>query len=83
MFFAEIITKFTEAYRSGHNGAVLKTVKVQAYGGSSPSASAKSKIRINLRASNLIGSVLFLYDSAGIEFIQVIPMYLCEIILSP
>lgn len=39
-FFAEIISKFTEAYRSGHNGAVLKTVKVQAYGGSSPSASA-------------------------------------------
>ena len=30
-----------EAYRSGHNEAVLKTVWVQAHGGSNPSASAK------------------------------------------
>lgn len=52
-FFAEIISKFTEAYRSGHNGAVLKTVKVQAYGGSSPSASAKSKIRAYYKGSDL------------------------------
>ena len=29
-----------EAYRSGHNEAVLKTVWVQAHGGSNPSASA-------------------------------------------
>ena len=32
-----------EAYRSGHNEAVLKTVRVQAHGGSNPSASAKCK----------------------------------------
>ena len=33
-----------EAYRSGHNEAVLKTVWVKAHGGSNPSASAnKSK----------------------------------------
>ena len=32
-----------EAYRSGHNEAVLKTVWVQAHGGSNPSASAKEK----------------------------------------
>ena len=34
-----------EAYRSGHNEAVLKTVWVQAHGGSNPSASAKIKSR--------------------------------------
>ena len=33
----------TEAYRSGHNEAVLKTVWVQAHGGSNPSASATAK----------------------------------------
>ena len=32
-----------EAYRSGHNEAVLKTVWVQAHGGSNPSASATAK----------------------------------------
>ena len=30
-----------EEYRSGHNGAVLKTVRAQAHGGSNPSSSAK------------------------------------------
>ena len=34
----------TEAYRSGHNEAVLKTVWVQAHGGSNPSASATAKV---------------------------------------
>ena len=29
-----------ERYRSGHNGAVLKTVRAQAHGGSNPSLSA-------------------------------------------
>ena len=29
-----------DAYRSGHNEAVLKTVRVNAHGGSNPSASA-------------------------------------------
>ncbi len=32
-----------EAYRSGHNEAVLKTVWVHAHGGSNPSASANGK----------------------------------------
>ena len=32
----------TEAYRSGHNEAVLKTVCRQRHGGSNPSASAKT-----------------------------------------
>ena len=32
-----------EAYRSGHNEAVLKTVWVHAHGGSNPSASARRK----------------------------------------
>ena len=36
-----IIFIVAEAYRSGHNEAVLKTVWVQAHGGSNPSASAK------------------------------------------
>ena len=31
---------YMEGYRSGHNGAVLKTVRVQAHGGSNPSPSA-------------------------------------------
>ena len=35
---------FMESYRSGHNEAVLKTVWVQAHGGSNPSLSA-NKIR--------------------------------------
>ena len=33
----------TEAYRSGHNEAVLKTVWVKAHGGSNPSASANAR----------------------------------------
>ena len=32
-----------DAYRSGHNEAVLKTVRVNAHGGSNPSASAIHK----------------------------------------
>ena len=32
-----------EAYRSGHNEAVLKTVWAHAHGGSNPSASARKK----------------------------------------
>lgn len=39
-FLRKSYQKFTETYRSGHNGAVLKTVRVQAHGGSSPSVSA-------------------------------------------
>ena len=35
-----------EAYRSGHNEAVLKTVWVQAHGGSNPSASATATTRL-------------------------------------
>ena len=35
-----LLKYFLEAYRSGHNEAVLKTVWVQAHGGSNPSASA-------------------------------------------
>jgi hypothetical protein len=31
---------FAEGYRSGHNGAVLKTVRAQVHGGSNPSPSA-------------------------------------------
>ena len=34
---------FVEDYRSGHNEAVLKTVWVQAHGGSNPSSSAKAE----------------------------------------
>ena len=32
-----------ERYRSGHNGAVLKTVRVQAHVGSNPTLSAKRR----------------------------------------
>ena len=34
---------YTQAYRSGHNEAVLKTVRAKAHGGSNPSACAKGK----------------------------------------
>ena len=37
-------TSLTEAYRSGHNEAVLKTVWGQPHGGSNPSASAKKEV---------------------------------------
>ncbi len=33
-----------ESYRSGHNGAVLKTVRVQAHGGSNPSLSVNGEV---------------------------------------
>ena len=36
-----------EGYRSGHNEAVLKTVWVQAHGGSNPSLSAIKKDRFS------------------------------------
>lgn len=42
MFYT--IKENTEAYRSGHNEAVLKTVWAQAHGGSSPSASANQNL---------------------------------------
>ena len=32
---------YMDGYRSGHNGAVLKTVRVQAHGGSNPSPSVQ------------------------------------------
>ena len=47
----------TEAYRSGHNEAVLKTVWVQAHGGSNPSASASK----NLNRTPGLGSFLMLF----------------------
>ena len=37
-----------EAYRSGHNEAVLKTVWVKAHGGSNPSASAIKNEALNV-----------------------------------
>ncbi len=40
-FFAILLSIYSEEYRSGHNEAVLKTVWVQAHGGSNPSSSAK------------------------------------------
>ncbi len=33
-----------EEYRSGHNGAVLKTVRVQAHVGSNPTSSANADV---------------------------------------
>jgi hypothetical protein len=42
---ADRTKRHLEGYRSGHNGAVLKTVRVQAHGGSNPSPSA-TKIHI-------------------------------------
>ena len=36
-----------EGYRSGHNGAVLKTVSAKAHAGSSPVPSARKKVAKN------------------------------------
>ncbi len=47
-----------EAYRSGHNEAVLKTVWVQAHGGSNPSASAKLNL---IRTTYQVFGLLFYY----------------------
>ena len=38
--FCHIVCGFMERYRSGHNGAVLKTVRAQAHVGSNPTFSA-------------------------------------------
>ena len=40
---AALCIPLMEAYRSGHNEAVLKTVWGQPHGGSNPSASAKTR----------------------------------------
>ena len=48
-----------EAYRSGHNEAVLKTVWVQAHGGSNPSASAKQSLCIKGVAGIIIGTEVY------------------------
>ena len=34
---------YTEGYRSGHNGAVLKTVRAKVHAGSNPAPSAKER----------------------------------------
>ena len=44
-----------EAYRSGHNEAVLKTVWVQAHGGSNPSASAKKNADVAQVVEHILG----------------------------
>ena len=55
------ISKNTQAYRSGHNEAVLKTVRGNSHGGSNPSACA---IKTNTIPR---GWCLFLYHSQGEE----------------
>jgi hypothetical protein len=51
-----------ERYRSGHNGAVLKTVRVQAHVGSNPTLSA---IIYSFMKSILYpGSVFLVYSAA-------------------
>ena len=47
--------EYTEAYRSGHNEAVLKTVWVQAHGGSNPSASAIKNLKRTPVKRNVLG----------------------------
>ncbi len=51
----------TEGYRSGHNGAVLKTVRAQAHAGSNPAPSAISK-GLARRAGSLL-----IIESTGFE----------------
>ena len=46
-----------ESYRSGHNEAVLKTVWVQAHGGSNPSASATEKVSFVGRQKGLFSMI--------------------------
>lgn len=57
----------TEAYRSGHNEAVLKTVWRQRHGGSNPSASANKSLK---RIKSLRAFTMKFVDTArflGIE----------------
>ena len=51
-----------QAYRSGHNEAVLKTVWVKAHGGSNPSACAK-----NMEMTMVISIFLSYGDAEGFE----------------
>ena len=48
---------FVEGYRSGHNGAVLKTVRVKAHGGSNPSPSAKKFMEASM-TEVIIGAII-------------------------
>ena len=51
---------YSESYRSGHNGAVLKTVRGQPHAGSNPALSAK------IPASPYVGAgILTVQDSKG------------------
>ena len=52
------IERDTEGYRSGHNGAVLKTVRGKLHAGSNPAPSAKAKI-----LSTNVGGIFALYYS--------------------
>ena len=54
---AGLISLYLESYRSGHNGAVLKTVRAQVHAGSNPALSAKKKKRYLL-----LGGISFLND---------------------
>ena len=62
-----------EVYRSGHNEAVLKTVWVQAHGGSNPSASATERtpdrVFFSWRRKSLVERLRFCesknYDRSG------------------
>ena len=58
-----------EAYRSGHNEAVLKTVWVQAHGGSNPSASASK----NLNRTLGLGSFLYSFPPFSVAYNAVKP----------
>lgn len=49
IFFSKNLIINLEAYRSGHNEVVLKTIWVQAHGGSNPSASAIQLSRVYYR----------------------------------
>ena len=60
---------YMERYRSGHNEAVLKTVWVQAHGGSNPSLSAK-KMRCNFAS-------LFFAKKARDENMEKIALAIC------
>ncbi len=61
-----ISVTFAEAYRSGHNEAVLKTVWVQAHGGSNPSASA---IKIPGPIAEKYGSGIFYLTDKTVKII--------------
>ncbi len=56
-----------EGYRSGHNGVVLKTIRVKAHAGSNPAPSAKRKKRTMIETNRRAFSHSILHRSSDVN----------------